>query len=393
MPNFTCDICGGAIKMQANKTGICQNCGMEYDIEAIRAMVGSQTSAPAPKSSASPAEIANQNSGQEISRDALLNYLKNVRTAETIIYNNNRAISKLQSESERLAELVQIEEKKDIPFISISYDFDKRCEKEKLNYKKGKKLMIQLLISFLILAYSSSILLHFSKVFFGSELFWVFVCLISVTYVDILLLKLWSHGGVMTKSKLEKKLQKIQEEKEIQDRRIEEHDRLSNIKRKKVEEAELNQYDFDRKKEKEYIPQIEEENQEMSKLLKKAYSANIIPLQFRNIEGVYYLYDYLSTSNQTLSEALMQANLEAIKQRIDSMLKLQSIQIIQQQQTNKELQALQESNKHIMLLAEQTANNTAIAAKYAAISAANTEIIKVLSQKQLAYQKAEFWLK
>ena len=40
MANFVCDICGGAIKMQANKTGVCQGCGMEYDIEAIRAMAG-----------------------------------------------------------------------------------------------------------------------------------------------------------------------------------------------------------------------------------------------------------------------------------------------------------------------------------------------------------------
>lgn len=45
---------------------------------------------------------------------------------------------------------------------------------------------------------------------------------------------------------------------------------------------------------------IDDEITELNEALQNAYSTNIIPLQFRNIRGVYHLYDYLSTSNQTL---------------------------------------------------------------------------------------------
>lgn len=137
----------------------------------------------------------------------------------------------------------------------------------------------------------------------------------------------------------------------------------------------------------------EELNQDISsvrELLDKAYSANIIPLTFRNIQGIYYLYDYLSTSNQGLSEALMQCNLEAIKEKLDNVIKLQSKTIIQQAQAN---QALFEQNQQILETARATMNNTAVAAKYAQISAVNSELALKLQQKDLAYQKADFWLK
>lgn len=125
-------------------------------------------------------------------------------------------------------------------------------------------------------------------------------------------------------------------------------------------------------------------------LLEKAYSANIIPLQFRNIQGIYYLYDYISTSNQSLSEALMQCNLEAIKEKLDNVIKLQSTAIIQQAEANA---ALYEQNQKILETAQATMNNTAVAAKYAQISAINSELSLKLQKKDLAYQRADFWLK
>ncbi len=131
---------------------------------------------------------------------------------------------------------------------------------------------------------------------------------------------------------------------------------------------------------------LDNESTELTSMLQKAYDANIIPKQFRNIQGVYYLYDYLSTSHQSLSEALMQCNLEAIKQKLDKMIQLQSEQIIQQAITNAKLDQVYE-------VAEATMNNTALAAKYSAIAAVNSEITKRLASKQLAYQAADFWLK
>ena len=138
------------------------------------------------------------------------------------------------------------------------------------------------------------------------------------------------------------------------------------------------------------IKEMSKEKLDVQKKLQEAYSANIIPLQFRNIQGIYYLYDYMSTSNQSLSEALMQCNLEAIKQKLDRVINLQGEMIVQQAQQSA---ALYEQNQQILETAQATMNNTAVAAKYAQISATNSAISLKLQSKELAYQKADYWLK
>ena len=47
----------------------------------------------------------------------------------------------------------------------------------------------------------------------------------------------------------------------------------------------------------------------------------------------------------------------------------------------------------VLKYSEATMNNTAVTAKYAQIAAINSELNVKLSEKQLAYQMAEFWLK
>ena len=132
------------------------------------------------------------------------------------------------------------------------------------------------------------------------------------------------------------------------------------------------------------------EKDEINQKLQEAYNANIIPIQFRNIQGIYYLYDYMSTSSQGLSEALMQCNLDAIKQQLNKVIQLQGETIIKQAQQNA---ALHEQNQQILEAVQATMNNTAIAAKYAQISAINSEMSLRLQRKNLAYQRADYWLK
>lgn len=128
---------------------------------------------------------------------------------------------------------------------------------------------------------------------------------------------------------------------------------------------------------------IKKDINKTQQLLNKAYALNIIPLQFRNIEGVYYLYDYLSTSNESLTGALMQANLESIKSKLDQVIKMQGAMIIQQAQANK---AIFKQNEKILASMKNVE-------QYSKISAINSEIAVKLSAKQLAYQKAEFLLR
>lgn len=86
----------------------------------------------------------------------------------------------------------------------------------------------------------------------------------------------------------------------------------------------------------------------------------------------------------------MQCNLDAIKQKLDNVIRLQGAAIVQQAQANAQLY---QQNQQILATVEATMNNTAIAAKYAQISAINSEVSLQLQSKQLAYQKADFWLK
>ncbi len=54
---------------------------------------------------------------------------------------------------------------------------------------------------------------------------------------------------------------------------------------------------------------------EINKLLEEAYSFNLIPLQFRELPYIIYIYDYVSTSQQTLENALLHSHIEkAVKQ-------------------------------------------------------------------------------
>lgn len=60
---------------------------------------------------------------------------------------------------------------------------------------------------------------------------------------------------------------------------------------------------------------IESELAQINQLLAEGYSFNLIPTQFRSISYIVYLYDYMSTSQQSLESALLHSHMEeAVKQ-------------------------------------------------------------------------------
>ena len=109
------------------------------------------------------------------------------------------------------------------------------------------------------------------------------------------------------------------------------------------------------------------------RLLQKAYNINIIPQQFRNIHAIWFIYDYYSTSTETLSSAFLNCNLEKIKQKLDTIIEQQKEIIINQRilvAQNSKMIELNQQTLHRLANIEQ---NTERAAQYAEIASNNAE--------------------
>lgn len=119
----------------------------------------------------------------------------------------------------------------------------------------------------------------------------------------------------------------------------------------------------------------------VNKLLEKEYNLNIIPSTFRNITAVYYLYDFIKTSNQSFTTALVHFDLHEIKSKLNTIIQQNQEIIIQQAYIISQNQEIIEQNqaclKRLSNL-ERTASdiecNTALAATYSSIAANNAEV-------------------
>lgn len=123
-----------------------------------------------------------------------------------------------------------------------------------------------------------------------------------------------------------------------------------------------------------YKNSIVNELNAVEKILTKAYGINVIPQSFRNnIYAIYYLYDFIRTSNQSLTTALLHYDLNEIKAKLDKIIVQQQEIIIQQSiMIARNQQILEQNQQHLKSLAS-IERNTAQAAQYSAIAASNAE--------------------
>lgn len=121
-----------------------------------------------------------------------------------------------------------------------------------------------------------------------------------------------------------------------------------------------------------------DEKRKVTAALKTAYDANIIPAPFRNLHGVYYLHDYLSTSQESLSDALLHLDLDIIKSKLDTVIKQQGEILLQTYITNLQLASVQQKFDQLLDAVQSISQDTAAIAKYSAISATHLETIKIL---------------
>lgn len=302
---------------------------------------------------------------EELSRDALLIYLENLRTLETIIYETTLSYVRIEERMDKNKKMIE-ESENDAPVIPrMAPLYEDKLVKSLI----GDALFFIIgMVGVLIGAYGENRILGYLGGLSAAGSIVAFVIIGSRSE------EVKKHN-VKAVADYKKAAEEYREREKEYSRLLARNAEV--MSREKAKEEELKKL-------------LTDDYGKAQEQLDKAYSVNIIPSQFRNIQGIYYLYDYISTSSQGLSEALMQCNLEAIKQKLDNVIQLQGKAIIQQAQADI---AIMKQNQKILETAQATMQNTAVAAKYTQIAAVNSALALQLASEQLAYQKANFWLK
>ena len=125
--------------------------------------------------------------------------------------------------------------------------------------------------------------------------------------------------------------------------------------------------------------EISDEIDKAKELLKKAYSINLIPQQFRNIYAVWFIYDYLSTSNENLSAAFLHCDLDKIKQKLDTIIEQQEEIIISQRILMAQNEQMIEQNQQTLNMLASIERNTDRAVQYSKIASNNAEVCAWIS--------------
>ncbi len=116
-----------------------------------------------------------------------------------------------------------------------------------------------------------------------------------------------------------------------------------------------------------------EEWKKADELLQSAYNINIIPQQFRNIHAVWFIRDFIATSNESLTTALLHCDLDVIKQKLDDIIEQNREIIINQAVQMAQNDQMIEQNQQALRKLANIEQNTDRAAKYSQIAANNAE--------------------
>lgn len=118
---------------------------------------------------------------------------------------------------------------------------------------------------------------------------------------------------------------------------------------------------------------LSSELNKVNSLLKANYSLNILANPYRNLASIYYIYDYMSSSQENLKDTLihehMENGIQRILQKLDYIIEQNQEVIFQNRILEAENKKIIEQNEGMLKVLRQTEINTAVAAQYAEISA------------------------
>ncbi|WP_294798401.1 hypothetical protein [uncultured Eubacterium sp.] len=131
---------------------------------------------------------------------------------------------------------------------------------------------------------------------------------------------------------------------------------------------------------------LQAENKEALKLLEECYDINIIPSKYRNIYAITFIYDYLTTSQGTLRDALFACDLDKIQIQLDKVIKNQQNMICKlakiEANSEKQLKNQQTMISHLENIEKNTydtARTSEQCAQYGKIIAHNTKVMAYCS--------------
>ena len=125
---------------------------------------------------------------------------------------------------------------------------------------------------------------------------------------------------------------------------------------------------------------LKAELEKVKKILQEEYDLNILASTYRNVASVYYIYEYMSTSQASLEETLIHEHMEngikRIESKLDMIIEQNEELIFSMRQVEANTERTVEQTKEMLSVLQRnlevqqkTEQNTLEAAQYAAISA------------------------
>ena len=108
-------------------------------------------------------------------------------------------------------------------------------------------------------------------------------------------------------------------------------------------------------------------------ILKDFWNMNIIPNRYRNLPSIIWIYDWMSSSQETLESTLMHAHIEEgiqrIEKKMDQIIDKIEESIRETRLLNERTSSIISQNQSMLASLERTERNTSIAAEYSQLSA------------------------
>lgn len=159
----------------------------------------------------------------------------------------------------------------------------------------------------------------------------------------------------------------------------EKRDAIVEYNRSEQERVKKNEPEIDRltTEKEQRVSYWQDQYSKVNTLMERNYNLNILPQPYRNLAALIYIYDYMSTSQESLQDTFLHEHLENGIQRIlaklDTIIAQNRVLIFQNRILEAKSQTMIDQNSQMLSLMAQTEQNTSEAKQYAELAANYSE--------------------